>query len=341
MGRTLEKNKLSRLEPVQTQLLLIRPRPLDDELFSSWLVRLAWSNGEKLHSFCRWRLGINRQFWYGDPDRRAQLDAIEKSAAASCLTFERVFAATLASYEGVLYERHVNHGVSRWIMPIGTRARTHSLHGQQYCVECLREDSMPYFRRAWRLALMVACVKHGQILRDACPVCGAPIAFHEGDYARRFMSDACPIFLCSRCGCDLRLHGGISANRGLLKLQDALVNALHMQWFSFESWRPLFSISLFNGLHFLLRILASSGHLSVIRDSLLHDKSLLLLTLPYKNEATRFENLRIGDRYHLMQLIAELMEDWPRRFVRHLQTYRHFQLVFTGLQTSLPVLARI
>lgn len=331
MGRTLETNKLPGLEPLPTQLLLIRPRPLDDELFTSWLVRLAWSNGEKLHSFCRWRLGINRQFWYGDPDRRAQADAIEKSAIASCLTFERIFAATLASYEGVLYERHVNHGVSRWIMPIGTRARIHALHGQQYCVECLREDSAPYFRRAWRLAFMVACVKHGQILRDSCPVCGAPIAFHEGDYARRFMSDACPIALCSRCGCDLRHYDGTAANQRLLKLQDPLVKAVHTQWFSFESWRPVFSISLFNGLHFLLRVLASNSHLGKIRDSLLQDNFELPLTLPYKNEATRFENLRIGDRYNLMWLLTGLLYDWPRRFIRHLQGRRHYQFVFAGL----------
>lgn len=341
MGRALETNKLPGLEPLLTQLLLIRPRPLDDELFSSWLVRLAWSNGEKLHSFCRWRLGINRQFWYGDPDRRAQLDAIEKSAAASCLTFERIFAATLASYEGVLYERHVNHGVSRWIMPIGTRARMHFLHGQQYCAACLREDPVPYFRRVWRLALMVTCVKHGRVLQDACPVCGAPIAFHEGDYARRFMSDACPIVFCSRCGSDLRRHEAILANHELLKLQSALAEALRTQWFAFASRKPLFSISLFNGLHFLLRILATRGHLSVIRDSMLQGNCELPLTLPYKNEATRFENLRIGDRYHLMCLLTGLLYDWPRRFIRPLQTRRYFQLVFTRLQTSLPVLARI
>lgn len=321
------------------QLLLIRPRPLDDELFSSWLVRLAWSNGEKLHTFCRWRLGIRRNVWNQDPDRLAEPNAIERSASATGLPVERVLATSLAGYEGTLYERHVRRGVSRWIMPIGLKARAHLLHGQQYCAGCLRDDAIPYFRRAWRLAFMVACPRHGQVLADACPACGVPVSFHEGDFARRFASDTCPIAICSRCGHDLRLHPGHPADELQLRYQTRLMDALDSRWFLMSDGNPVYAISFFDGMRALLRILSSNTHLGTIRAGLLREQAALALPIPFGSGAWRFEHLRIGDRYFLMQLLASVMDDWPRGFLRLLQTRRNIQFLPAGLQAPLSLLA--
>jgi TniQ protein len=326
---------------VAGQLLLIRPRPLDDELFSSWLVRLAWSNGEKLHTFCRWRLGIGRNVWNQDPDRLAEPSAIARSAAATGLPLTRVLATSLAAYEGTLYERHVRRGVSRWIMPIGLKARAHLRHGQQYCVGCLREDSVPYFRRAWRLAFIVACTRHGQILADACPACGIPVSFHEGDFARRFASDTCPIAICRGCGQDLREHVGRPAEKELLEYQRRLEGALESGWFLMPDGKPVFAISFFDGMHALLRILSSNTHLSSIRAGLLQERGGLALPIPFGNGALRFEHLRLGDRHFLMQLLASVMDDWPRGLLRQLQTRRNFELVPSGLQACLPFLVGV
>lgn len=321
------------------QLLLIRPRPLNDELFSSWLVRLAWSNGEKLHTFCRWRLGIGRNVWNQDPDRLAEPNAIERSAVATGLPVERMLATSLASYEGTLYERHVRRGVSRWIMPIGLKARAHLLHGQQYCVGCLSDDEIPYFRRAWRLAFIVACPRHRQILADACPACGAPVSFHEGDFARRFASDTCPIAICRQCGDDLRQHPGRSADEEQIRYQAQLVDALRDGWFQMADGSSIYAISFFDGIHALLRILASNSPLRAIRAGLLRDQAAFAFPTPFANGAWRFEHLRIGDRYFLMQLLASVMDDWPRGFLPPLQGCRHIQLISPGLQALVPLLA--
>jgi len=192
---------------MDARLLLVRPRPLEDELFSSWLVRLAWSNGEKLHPFCRRRLGIRVNLWNHDLDRLADPSAIERAAMAAGISIERVFETTLAAYEGRLYERHVSKGVSRWLLPIGRYARTRLRHGQQYCVRCLQEGGAPYFRRRWRLGFCVTCEKHGTILSDACPQCGAPISFHEGDYGKLVLRNNCPLIYCRRCGDEKRSLG--------------------------------------------------------------------------------------------------------------------------------------
>lgn len=45
----------------------------------------------------------------------------------------------------------------------------------QYCARCLGGDDPPRFRRGWRFAYEVACLRHRCRLRDACWHCGAAV----------------------------------------------------------------------------------------------------------------------------------------------------------------------
>ncbi|MHB2008828.1 MAG: TniQ family protein [Acidobacteriaceae bacterium] len=297
--------------------MLIRPPPQEDELLSSWLVRLAWSNGEKLHVFCRNRLKMSRGTWYRDPDRLAGPETIKLSAAATGLSEDCLLATTLSNYEGTLYERHVRDGVARWIMPIGVKNRSRYLHGQQCCVDCLREDAAPYFRRFWRVAFMVACPRHGRLLLDACPSCGAPISFHEGDFARRFTSDACLITRCSHCLMDLRQHVAPAAEPEFVRFQSDLAAAITTRWSVLPGDTAIYSLAFFDGLHHLLRVLSSNTKTRHIRTLLLHDESQFAFPTPFATRAMRFENLRVHDRYVLMKLLVRVMANWPWRFCEY------------------------
>lgn len=325
---------------MDAQLLLVRPRPLEDELFSSWLVRLAWSNGEKLHPFCRRRLGIRKNLWNHDLDRLADPLAVECAALKAGIPIERAFAATLAAYEGSLYEYHVAKGVSRWLMPIGRYARTRVLHGQQYCARCLAEEKIPYFRRAWRLALSVVCTRHGVLLSDACHRCGAPVSFHEGDYGSWVLREECPLVYCTNCGADLRdALAGWPGGRGVLRFQEKLLHALERGWFELRPGQWVHSVPFFDGLHHLIRVLASNGYVRTIRETLMARRGELPLPMPYRDKATRFENLRVHDRYTLLLLLAWLMDDWPGRFLRRVPRGARFKFVSSRLQTHGAILA--
>jgi hypothetical protein len=63
----------------------------------------------------------------------------------------------------------------------------------QYCPRCLAEGPEPYFRRGWRFAIEVVCVRHRCRLHDACWRCGALVA-----PLAQTMSSRNP--LCAACG---------------------------------------------------------------------------------------------------------------------------------------------
>lgn len=50
--------------------------------------------------------------------------------------------------------------------------RSFSWPSPKVCIDCLREDSVPFYRAAWTLPLSVSCQKHGTQLTYACPTCG-------------------------------------------------------------------------------------------------------------------------------------------------------------------------
>ena len=325
---------------MNAQLLLLRPRPRGDELFSSWLVRLAWSNGEKLHTFCRRRLGIRRNLWNHDLDRLADPSAVERAALKAGIPIEQVFATTLAAYEGILYERHVAKGVSRWLMPIGRYARTRTLHGQQYCAQCLAEDEIPYFRRAWRLALSVVCTRHGTLLDDACHHCGAPVSFHEGDFGRGGLSEMCPLVFCARCGAILRkTSAGWAIDREVLRFHEKLHGALDHGWTELWPGRWVHSVPFFEGLHHLVRVLASNSYVRSVREVLMARRGELPFPTPFRDKAGRFEDLRVHDRYVLMRLLTWLMDDWPGRFLRRVPRGTCVEFLSSRLQAHGAVLA--
>jgi hypothetical protein len=186
------------------KLLPMHPKPLEDELLSSWWFRLARANCEKLHTFTR-AIVPNVAIWNRDIDRSVTDDVLQVLAAKTGTSLERVRATTLRDFEGRLFERFNANGNCRWILPIGIYHRSRRLYGLQYCPLCLREDEVPYFRRLWRLSFVTMCPKHWMPLLDRCSCCGEPVAFHRRDLrGPRSIYPEHPITLCQHCELDLR-----------------------------------------------------------------------------------------------------------------------------------------
>ena len=163
------------------RMLSVRPPPLKDELLSSWFVRLAHSNGDKVQSLAFRAFG--RAYPYvnmGDMDRGGRLRMESILSSITGVSLERVLATTLAAYQGWLWAETSAYGARRWVMPVVDRQHRRVGHSLQACTECLKEP-VPYFRRSWRLAFHVVCPFHGIRLIDRCPGCGEPLAIHRGD----------------------------------------------------------------------------------------------------------------------------------------------------------------
>lgn len=180
------------------------PKPLDDELLSSWLVRTARANGLKLQTFCDTVFGKEDQLWNRDIDRSAPEWLQAAMSEHTGTSQERVRQTTLDIYRGRIYHRRNTTGQLQWILSAGIYHRTRRYFGMQFCPQCLAEDEEPYFRTRWRVAALTFCAEHKLHLHDRCPSCAVPIAFHRRELGRPEVTDPGLLCQCNVCDFDLR-----------------------------------------------------------------------------------------------------------------------------------------
>jgi hypothetical protein len=102
-GKLRSRNQAS--DETSPILWAAHPKPQQDELFSSWLARVAWSNQIKLHTFCDiiWR---KRAIWNRDIDKSATREVTESLARGTGTDTEVAWQTTLASYKSWVYASH-------------------------------------------------------------------------------------------------------------------------------------------------------------------------------------------------------------------------------------------
>lgn len=173
---------------------------LPDEIFSSWLVRYSIFRGVDPHTFTGsiWRAW---RPWCYDIDRAWSDEKLIMLSNASGIPVDELKAGLLQS---IMLKMGGAGFLSRtiwpWILAVGTSAG-HRTHGLQFCPQCLKEDSCPYFRIQWRFAWNTVCTAHGCELLDCCPECSAPVDL------RKITSIFGRVEVCSKCGANLKSAG--------------------------------------------------------------------------------------------------------------------------------------
>lgn len=321
-------------------LLPVRFAPEPGELFSSWLVRLAMAHVTKLHSFSKF-LFPSSQIWNRDIDKSADSAHIAAVSEQTGLPFSQIFASTLRSYEGILYESHNSYGNSAWIMPVGVHRLTRKDYGLQMCPHCLSEDKEAFYRHRWRLSWATVCTKHRTRLLDKCPGCRSPVLFHRGDMGWRNQNVALSMVRCSVC--DLpwdskKILGSIKeADEDAVTFQRKLEDALADGWCEVGNFGMVHSINFFNGLKHLLRVLSVSRRSEAFRESAGRRYDLVLGEIEFSGKSVRsFDYLPHKSRYRTMRLAVRLLTDWPRRFVEIAENAKTFSSAFLPYNDILP-----
>lgn len=186
------------------KFLPIHPQPFEDELLTSWLVRVARNSGMKLETFAKQALQIKTQLWNRDLDRRPLDSAVIELSEKTGKSKNEINKLSLRVYEGKLYGYYHPSGILKWILPIKVHHRLRKGFGQQFCSECLKEDKTPYFRKRWRVSLNTFCHKHNTMLKDRCPNCKHPIMFYRQEIGKPDVSSSNEMCFCSVCEYDLR-----------------------------------------------------------------------------------------------------------------------------------------
>jgi len=292
-----------RSERGDIKLWPFRPKPLDDELLSSFIGRLSVGLGMKPITFLNSIMGSRKNLLAQDLDNFAPPNLVMRLAAGCDVDQDELLRCTFTSFQGALNHNHNKRGRNPWILPITIDNNARLRPGLQFCPACLKEEK-PYFKKVWRLAFVTACSQHGTRLRDRCPHCSQPI---------RPLEAATP-WQCSHCDGDVRVEteavtgetlvwqrrAEAAVKAGWIKLGNECVSSTI--WFAIA--RQIAAL-LVNGPR-------SAGFRSAT--VALYGGDDKAYAKPTKRQP--LEYLQVGDRLRLFTLVARLMEGWPHRFVQ-------------------------
>ena len=283
-------------------------QPLEDELFSSWLFRLAAINYTKAHTFCRFHLP-GQNIWNRDIDRLVPDVMIERLALLTEIPFGVIYQTTLRSYEKLLFDQCNATTRQKWVLTLGVYHRTWKNNGLQFCPICLTNDKVPYFRKQWRLGLLVACPKCQTLLHDCCPVCNTPITFFRSDVGFKFSIAPQDITTCWQCGFNIRKSPHYPPVIGTIGFQ-VKVNRILItgRWQNSRSSSEYFDV-----LYHVLKFLRSkSKHFRAFVSLIISHENLRVNQLSTERD---FENIGTVEREHLLRIAVWILEQWPSRFI--------------------------
>ena len=285
--------------------------PLEDELLSSWLCRVAHAHGMTPHAFLALHWPA-REIWTRDIDRSADDGWLADVAQRSGLPLETVVGLTLKPLMPVLAggrRRDFSRGDAPLVLSAGVFHRTRVRHALQYCPLCIAVEE-PHFRRSWRLGFVVACEKHQSTLCDSCPNCGVPVEPHRAPIGS--------LSTCPRCSGSLASAALYASSGGdvaaALRLQRRLTcelvgetdgpprsrldgaGAPFLGRDGFAALRSLHSVTTNRRTHLSLR------------------EHLGCRGMPPDHDRLQFEKVRVGNRIRWQETIEEWSRNWASRF---------------------------
>lgn len=285
------------------------PKPLPDELLSSWIVRVAEANAIKLQTLSWMLFGNGRSPWNRDVDRSAPLWLVQALCQHTGTSDQVVLDTTLVSYRSRLYSRGRIAGQLRWILPIGSYGMQRKSFGLQFCPECLATDQIPYFRKPWRVALFTYCPIHQVVLHDACPACGIPVVIFRGDFGRE-LKDARPMYVCNACGYDFR-----KAERKPVFFPSEELHSLFDTMLQSPSWlgdeTGQFDLGFFAVMHQFCRVIGAWQNRGRLQNYVA--TQLGQTVLPLSPGRICIEQRRQDERHQLLLCALWLMADLGKR----------------------------
>lgn len=303
--------------------------PLEaDELLSTWLVRVALSQGcDPLvltgKIWPKWRV------WTVDLDRGIAVERLRTLAHMSGIDSAALDAASLRKI-AVATGTVVPNGVAvlPWVLALGSRNRQRH-GGLQYCPKCFGTDKSPFYRVQWRLAWHTCCRTHGIALLDSCCRCAAPVEPHRLSPCHYLLS------VCSSCGNDLRTCLPRHADIGAMAFQNAADDAVRNGYGRYDgSILPTvewFALS----RYFLTLVRAAVRYQSSTLSDCLEMVGVDIHSMHPSVTGLGFELLPVGERAMFLSGMGKLLTVGPKSLLQAMQAS---SMTSSALRQGLQVL---
>lgn len=179
--------------------------PQDDELFSSWVCRLAYEHQVKIYTFLKIYFSNNNNYLARNVDLIKPLEVTTTIRKHTLLEDSEIDNLFLSNYEGIVFEKNTYKTYTKGILPLGIFNQKRKNYGTLYCPLCLSKE-LPYYRKKWRLTSSLTCTECNTRLKDRCDKCGNSITYHLNNRSINTSEIIRPYSLkFCQCGHDLSL----------------------------------------------------------------------------------------------------------------------------------------
>lgn len=289
------------------------PVPLEaDELLSTWLVRVALSQGcDPLvltgELWPKWRV------WTLDLDRGVateRLRILERMSGIDMSALDAASLRTIAIALGTAVPGDV--AVVPWILALGSRNRQRH-GGLQYCPQCFGTDKSPFYRLQWRLAWHSCCRVHSAALLDRCCHCAAPIEPHRLSPPQGLLS------ICSSCGYDLRACHAMAVDAGPLAFQITANDVVRCGYGKYGEFTLATAEWFTLSRYFLMLVRAATRYQSSNLTDCLTMLDANIHAMRPSVTGLAFELLPVGERAVFLSGTSKLLAAGPKRLLEAAQ----------------------
>jgi hypothetical protein len=215
-------------------------KPYNDELLSSWLMRLAKINYTNLSSMLHYILKKTLKNNHNLTLHIKDLDLYNFNDTQKLAIYE-VTKVKIENYQLLKYIGFLDEDITTkkklWITSANCTKKWDVSNYPRFCPLCLKEKS--YIKQYWRVMLYNICTKHSCFILDRCPKCKMGFKYQNNEYSKN-------IFECFYCNYDLRKASikFISKQSKYLKTQNKLLNILELGYYKINN-KYYYSISIF------------------------------------------------------------------------------------------------
>ena len=308
----IKKVNFSRLKHENFSII---PIPLEDEILSSWIVRTAYAHKTHPHTFTNQYLNYRpHAFFLTESDITLDANMIKTIEDKSLHKID-VHSLMLKTYSGFLQENIYENNPTIFF--------TH----QKYCPLCLREDTIPYFRKKWRVVFYNICHKHQCRLYEHCPTCK-----NELDISKMYDNKLLYTH-CHHCGFELKKGRKLPIHKKYISSLDYQnkIFKIIQDGYILLGKTPIYSFLFFEVFSKLSKLILLNA-----KHQFINKHPLFLLIKDVKQQKVNhpiFKKIDAKAQSALFGLTMYIFEDFPHNLKSYVLTNK---LTYHDLTTKMP-----